>query len=293
MIETFIEKLKKDNIKIFNFEELEIGRTLGEGANGIVYRCNYMNKRYAAKKIHKNHVLNNNEYKYFLNDIHYEIQTGNKFNSKRIMKIYGFCYDKNNEEVYIILELLNNKGCLFDYIYKMNNVFDKSDKIKIFLSIVLAVKDMHDKNYCHSDLKLENLVYFLDFKEKNKYVKLIDFNCVTNIKYDNEDIDYTYGTYGYCAPEQIGNNKYVCLKSDIYSLGIIFLELIMDNELWDTNFYSHQKYRKSVLQNLKELQEEDYEIYEIIKKCISLTPEKRYDIYELYNIVKKLSNDYI
>ena len=64
MIETFIEKLKKDNIKIYNFEELEIGETLGEGANGKVYRCNYMNKRYAAKKIHKNHVLNNNEFKF-------------------------------------------------------------------------------------------------------------------------------------------------------------------------------------------------------------------------------------
>ena len=44
---------------------------------------------------------------------------------------------------------------------------------------------------------------------------------------------------------------------------------------------------------MSELKEEDYEIYEIIKKCISLTPEKRYDIYELYNIIKKLSNDCI
>ena len=289
MIATFLKKLEKDNIKVFEFRNLRFFETLGAGATGKVYNCNYHNKRYAAKKIHKNHIIS----KKLLNDIHEEIQIGNIFNSKRIMKIYGFSYDNDKEEVYIILELLNNKGCLFDYIYKMNNVFSKKDKIKLFLSVVLAVKSMHAKGFCHSDLKLDNLTYFYDFKNKNKYVKLIDFDRVTKIKYNHKDIDSTYGTYGYCAPEQFGINKYVCLKSDIYSLGIIFLELLINDELWDTNYYNYQNFRKSVLENLNELKEEDYEIYEIIKKCISLTPEKRYDIYELYNIIKKLSNDCI
>ena len=289
MIETFIKKLDKDNIKIFKFIDLELLETLGEGATGKVYNCNYHNKSYAAKKIYKKHKISNK----FLNDIHKEIQIGKKFKSKRIMKIYGFSYDNDKSEIYIILELLNNKGCLFDYIYKMNKVFSKKNKLKIFLSIVLAVKSMHNKKTSHNDLKLENLVYFLDLKNKNKYVKLIDFDRLTKIKSNHKEIASTYGTYGYCAPEQFGINKYVCLKSDIYSLGIIFLELLMNDELWDTNYYNYQKYRVSVLQNLNELKEEDYETYEIIKKCISLTPRKRYDIYELYNIVKKLSNDCI
>ena len=293
MIETFLKKLEKDNIRVFKFRNLRFFETLGEGANGIVYNCNYHNKRYAAKKIHKNHIISKNDYKYFINDIHEEIKIGKKFNSKRIMKIYGFSYDNDKDEIYIILELLNNKGCLFDYIYKMNYDFSKKKKLKIFLSVVLAVKSMHEKGFCHSDLKLENLTYFYDFKNKSKYVKLIDFNCVTHVKYNHEDIDYTYGTYGYCAPEQMGNNKYICLKSDIYSLGIIFLELLMNDELWNTHISNYQNFRKSVLQNLNELKEYDYENYEIIKKCISLTPDKRYDIYELYNVIKKLNNDCI
>ena len=88
-------------------------------------------------------------------------------------------------------------------------------KLKIFLSILLSVKDLHNHGYCHSDLKPENLVYYFDTKTNKKYVKLIDFNCVTKIKPNEiKYIPYCFGTYGYCSLEQ--HKKKLCLKSDIY-----------------------------------------------------------------------------
>ena len=78
------------------------------------------------KKIHHTHFNTKSDYNYFLNEILLEIKISNNFDSKRIMKNFGFSHDKENNEVYIILELLNNKGCLFDYFYKMNNYFNNS-----------------------------------------------------------------------------------------------------------------------------------------------------------------------
>ena len=78
------------------------------------------------------------------------------------------------------MELVKNRGCLFNYIQEEDLTI--YEKLKIFYSIVLAVKDLHDGGCCHSDLKPENLVYYYDTKSKKKYVKLIDFNCVTKVK---------------------------------------------------------------------------------------------------------------
>ena len=64
------------------------------------------------------------------------------------------------------MELIKNKGCLFNYL--QDEVLDIYQKLKIFMSIVLAVKDLHKSGYCHSDLKPENITYFYDTKENKK-----------------------------------------------------------------------------------------------------------------------------
>ena len=283
-----LNKIKENNITIYDFKDLNICGELGEGANGTVYRCNIFNKRYAVKKLHQTNIKSKSNY--LLNEILNEIDIGQKLNSKRIMKIYGMSYNEEKKEVYIILELLNNKGCLFDYLYKMNNNFNKYEKITLFLSIVKAVRDLHENNYCHADLKPENLVYYYDLREKTKYIKLIDFDRVAKISEGDNYINFTRGTYGYCAPEQHIKDKYLCLKSDIYSLGVIFLEILYEYELWDPQYYNYQKYRLSILEKLEEIKNDDLIINKIINKCLSKSPGKRYDINELYNEILVLKN---
>ena len=97
-MENLLHKMKDNNIEVYNFSDLKICDKLGEGANGEVYRSFICNKRCAAKKISQDHINSNIDYKYFLNDILYEIKIGKKFNSKRIMKIFGFSYDEENNE---------------------------------------------------------------------------------------------------------------------------------------------------------------------------------------------------
>lgn len=287
-MENFFHKILNNGLMVIPYKNILFKDKIGEGANGSVYEGVYENKRYAFKRVIAHRVKTKYDRKVYEKEILNEILICNCIQSKRIMKVFGVSYDETNEEIYICMELIKNRGCLFNYIQEEDLTI--YEKLKIFSSIVLAVKDLHDGGCCHSDLKPENLVYYYDTKAKTKYVKLIDFNCVTKIKKDKTiNIPYSYGTYGYCSMEQ--HKQQLNLKSDIYSLGVILLEFVYGDDLWDTDYYNYQKYRKSILEILDSYKNKDYKLYEIVKKCLKTTPENRFSIDELHSKIKEYIND--
>ena len=287
-MDLFLEQVRLNDYTIFDYDSIIFKEKLGRGATGTVYESLIDDRRYAIKHMRSQEVVTKYDYKSYLKDILHELSIVSKMKSKRIMKMYGVACDDEGD-VYIVMELIKNKGSLYDYLYESENNFTIKQKMGIYVSIILAVKDLHDNNLCHSDLKPENMCYYVDLKQQKKYIKLIDFNCVTKINKDKiKYINCVYGTYGYCSPEQ---HKYeIALKSDIYSMGIILLELIYGDYVWDSDYYSYQRYRKSAIEYLEKLKDKDKVIYSIIKKCLCTVPEKRYDIDELYQEIKKYIN---
>jgi len=287
-MENYFNSIRNIGLKVIPYDNIYFKDILGEGANGTVYEGIFENKRFAFKRVSNHRVYTKYDRKIYEKDILNELRMCSSVESKRIMKVYGISYDDINEEIYIYMELIKNKGCLFNYL--QDEVLDIYQKLKIFMSIVLAVKDLHKSGYCHSDLKPENITYFYDTKENKKYVKLIDFNCMSKISEGKHKyISYTYGTYGYCSTEQ--HKKMLSLRSDIYSLGVILLEFVYGGDLWDTDYYNYQKYRKSIVEILDTFKNKDHELYSIVKNCIQTNPDKRYNIDELHAKMKIYIND--
>lgn len=95
---------------------------------------------------------------------------------------------------------------------------------------------IHSRRIIHRDLKPPNI-----FLMENNKVKIGDFGLATvgtieSNPYEQEIVDYTdktrgVGTSFYRAPEQLKSTDYG-QKVDIYSLGIIMLELFYQ---FDTN----------------------------------------------------------
>jgi serine/threonine protein kinase len=119
--------------------------------------------------------------------------------------------------IYIQMEAC--KMTLKEYIFKTNpNLIDINNIIKDILS---AVKYIHSKNIIHCDLSLINILV-----DENNTIKICDFGLAEDIGNNDYTIkSKSYGNLIYCAPESIQYNKY-SYKSDIYSLGIIFYELL-------------------------------------------------------------------
>ena len=275
-MDKFINDIKQNNIPIFN-NSFIIEKCIGSGASSDVYKCLIDNKIYAAKKINMSH----SDYNLILE----EIIINYNLNTKRIVKTKGI-YILDND-IYIIMEYLIY-GDLFDYI--VNNRLSLENKIKLFKSITLAVKDLHHNNIIHGDLKPENLAYYYDIQKYNtnhkKYIKILDFNLSVKSYHDDKLTEGWIGTYGYSSPEQ---HKYkICKNSDVYSLGVIFLEILLDKSIWDRNSENnYQKCRKQIIYHLKESKIYP-NLYKIIKKCLSPDPKNRMSSENLYNAIKSL-----
>ena len=161
----------------------------------------------------------------------------------------GFIYQK--ELKHIVLDYLPNKTLDY-YFYKLDkSISDKYAKA-ILLKIAMGLKEIHDANLCHLDLKLQNII--LD----DKYNPIIcDFGFCSKYSTDKK---ISCGTPGYLAPEiffRIANNGFKC---DIFSLGIIFFIILTGK---DVSYYL-KKYYKNIKKNNKDYEDKRKEL--IIEK---------------------------
>ncbi len=137
-----------------------------------------------------------------------------------ILKLYG--QGEWEKSLYIAMEFVQGIS-LRQFI--LNNSLSIKRTLDIILEISYALLHLHTHGIIHRDLKPENIL----ITESGK-IKLIDFGIAhimeekgKKLKGENRII----GTPSYMSPEQKRNPFNISFNSDIYSLGIIFYEMIM------------------------------------------------------------------
>ena len=99
----------------------------------------------------------------------------------------------------IVLELCKN-GNLIDYIFETGEFTDETCRY-FFNQLLVALSAIHEKEYCHRDLKPDNVLLDDEFN-----LKLADFGFASQIKDDK--LSTVCGTQPYMAPEIVANKKY-------------------------------------------------------------------------------------
>jgi hypothetical protein len=94
----------------------------------------------------------------------------------------------------------------------------------IFLQILEGVNCLHKQNLIHRDLKPANIL-LKKLYQKEFCVKIADFGLLAIHKYSGQSHTADRGTIKYMAPEAESTGEYDT-KADIYSLAVIFKELI-------------------------------------------------------------------
>lgn len=162
-------------------------------------------------------------------------------------KIYLIFYKDINGKFIgtLIMPLLNN-GDLFTYLDKYTDLAEL-ERTYIFSLIIQAVIDLHQKNICHNDLKLENINY------NNGKITLLDFGAATQFSGSPNDPVSIVGTSDYMSPERQKYREYYLANNplsedyrslivstglknqDVYALGKIFYGLFpeVDDPKWD------------------------------------------------------------
>lgn len=96
---------------------------------------------------------------------------------------------------------------------------------RVIRKVAMAMSEAHDHNVVHRDLKPANIM----INDKNEPV-VMDFGLARRSTEGEERLTHTgtvIGTPAYMSPEQVdGDNNHVGPHSDVYSLGVIFYEML-------------------------------------------------------------------
>ena len=100
------------------------------------------------------------------------------------------------------------------------------EALAIVPQICDALQFAHDEGIVHRDIKPENILV-----DKRGRVKIADFGLAKLLGRASGDVALTatqqvMGTLRYMAPEQMEGTKTVDHRADIYSLGVVFYELL-------------------------------------------------------------------
>ncbi|WP_372370530.1 protein kinase [Candidatus Uabimicrobium sp. HlEnr_7] len=258
--------------KIDNYEVI---KTLGSGASGTVYKATD-GKREVAIKILKAQF--NNDMKRFSRETKYLMAIDHP---NVIKGIYACQLD--NEFYYIVMEIFEA-----DHLSKhlsRQDVFSLAEAIFIIGEIAKGMAAAHKLQLIHRDLKPSNVLY----DRRQKKVKIIDFGIAKK----PEDYSLTtegtaLGTPAFMAPEQIFTHE-IDYRVDIYSLGIIFYNLIIGNPPFDGR-EDHVVMRAQMYDEVSWPNDRiPQNIRSIIEKMLEKNREKRFQsMDEIENVLKTI-----
>ena len=134
---------------------------------------------------------------------------------------------ESESSVYIVMPYC--AGGVLNYKGKPKSEGQIRDIIK---SVLEALLELNAKGYMHRDIKHDNIMY--TDKGSDSKMMLIDVGFATKIA-DSNPHNVICGTPGYIAPEVLSYQKGKPLyneKCDIFSLGVIFYELLTRKHLF-------------------------------------------------------------
>ena len=201
------------------FPQLEIVELLGQGGMGAVYKARQPSlDRFVALKILPPKSAGDPG---FAERFNREARALARLNHPNIVAVYDF--GQAGDMPYFLMEYVEGSTLRqVERSYKLT----PSNTIAIVMQICEALQFAHDEGVVHRDIKPENIL--LDHKGR---VKIADFGIAKVLDQPPQDIALTgakdvVGTAPYMAPEQLENPQNVDHRADIFSLGVVFYELL-------------------------------------------------------------------
>jgi|GEM_PF-1623268 len=143
-----------------------------------------------------------------------------EFRHENIVQIYDHFKDGNS--TYIAMEYV--KGKPLNVVIQENEMLPIPLALFILYQTALGLHHAHTKKVIHRDIKPHNILI-----STSGNVKLTDFGIAKKPEQPERDITSPgtiVGTPAYMSPEQFDCNKELTYQSDIYSLGVVFYEMI-------------------------------------------------------------------
>ncbi len=190
----------------------------GKGSMGIVFKAldPKINRLVALKTIHFSEEFDDEVIKEIKERFFREAEIAGQLSHPSIVTIHDVGDD--GDFTYMAMEFLEGEN-LNKYTSK-ENLFPLRKILDIVTRIAVALDYAHKENVIHRDIKPANVMLL-----KNGKIKVTDFGIAKAISSSRTKTGVILGTPNYMSPEQIMGQK-IDLRSDIFSLGVVFYQLL-------------------------------------------------------------------
>ncbi|KAJ0977473.1 hypothetical protein J5N97_012947 [Dioscorea zingiberensis] len=212
--------------KTFSLAEIERAtnrfddlRIIGEGGFGRVYQGTLQDGTQVAVKVLKRDDQQGGR------EFLAEVEMLSRLHHRNLVKLIGICTEEHFRS--LVYELIPN-GSVESHLHgvdKESAPLDWNARMKIALGAARGLAYLHEDSsprVIHRDFKSSNILLEHDFTPK-----VSDFGLArTALEEGNEHISTrVMGTFGYVAPEY-AMTGHLLVKSDVYSYGVVLLELL-------------------------------------------------------------------
>jgi serine/threonine-protein kinase len=217
--------MKNGNESIFrdgeSFHGYRIEKLLGRGGLGLVYlvRHEMLDILCALKVLYPDIAAENPAYiKRFLREAKIAIS----IRHKNLVSVHDCGFDSSKGIYYLVMDYVSG-GTLRDAI-ALSGRLSCSEAVGIVYQVASALEAAQRYGVVHRDIKPENIML-----QQDGSVKLVDLGIAKaegikdSLRTTTESV---FGTPAYVSPEQALSSSDVDVRADIYSLGVVFFEMV-------------------------------------------------------------------
>ncbi|CAK9870173.1 unnamed protein product [Sphagnum jensenii] len=319
----FLQQQLEGSLRAFTFEELSAATQdfdqllfLGEGGFGKVYKGflsdpspaasttleNGPSRRYQEVAVKRLRVGGLQGHREWLNEVYFL----GRFRHPNLVRLIGFCAQLTSlqEERLLVYEFVLH-GSLENLLFQSTNFFMPmpwNRRVDVAVDAACGLTFLHDHQVINRDIKPSNILV-----DHNFVAKLSDFGLARmGPKGDNTHVTTrVLGTWEYAAPEYI-RTGHLTLQSDIWSFGIVLLELLSGRRAMDRHRPSEEQnllvwakpfLEQKLLSQLIDPQlnnrysiEEANEVLSLVQQCLTKNPKDRPTMKEIFQRLSLLKD---
>ncbi|KAI9201715.1 hypothetical protein LWI28_027997 [Acer negundo] len=280
--------------------KLSDSNIIGKGGSGMVYRVETPTKQIIAVK--KLWPINNGEVPE--RDLFSaEVQTLGSIRHKNIVRLLGCC---NNTRTRLLLFDYISNGSLASLLHEKKVFLDWDARYKIIMGAAYGLAYLHHDcipPIVHRDIKANNILVgpqFEAFLADFGLAKLVDSSECSIVS------NTVAGSYGYIAPEY-GYSLKITEKSDVYSYGVVLLEVLTGKEPTDNQIpegghiisWVNREFREEkrdfttivdqqlLMQSSTQIQEM-FQVFGVALLCVNSCPEERPTMKDITAMLKEI-----